>query len=142
MDAAAVSWLLLSFRSGSRRGRQQLLDHRANSCVNSVVLLYWLLLHTDYHQACRNKKENHVLAPSQNVRKISTKCSMFRTRRNLKEKYVKNIQGADEEGRSGFHVLNLGLLEFYLCLSAGFEPQVGRTFDFICKNKNKKGFNC
>ena len=29
-------------------------------------------------------------------------------------------------------------LEFYLCLSPGFEPQVGRTFDFICKNKTKK----
>ena len=29
-------------------------------------------------------------------------------------------------------------LEFYLCLSPWFEPQVGRTFDFICKNKNKK----
>ena len=29
-------------------------------------------------------------------------------------------------------------LEFYLlCSSPGFEPQVGRTFDFICKNKNK-----
>ena len=23
-------------------------------------------------------------------------------------------------------------------LSPGFEPQVGRTFDFICKNKSKK----
>ena len=32
-------------------------------------------------------------------------------------------------------------LEFYLCLSPGFEPQVGRTNDFICKHK-KKGFNC
>ena len=29
-------------------------------------------------------------------------------------------------------------IEFYLCLSSGFEPQVGRTFDFISKNKNKK----
>ena len=26
-------------------------------------------------------------------------------------------------------------LEIYLCLSPGFEPQVGRTFDFICENK-------
>ena len=34
-------------------------------------------------------------------------------------------------------------LEFYFSvLSPGFEPQVGRTFDSICKNKNKKGFNC
>ena len=32
-------------------------------------------------------------------------------------------------------------LKFHLCLSPGFEPQVGRTFDFICKNKNKKEFN-
>ena len=31
---------------------------------------------------------------------------------------------------------------YLLCLSPGFEPQVGRTFGFICKNKNKKGFNC
>ena len=29
-------------------------------------------------------------------------------------------------------------LESCLCLSPGFEPQAGRTFDFICKNKNKK----
>ena len=29
-------------------------------------------------------------------------------------------------------------LEFCLCLSPRFEPQVGRTFDFICKNKDKK----
>ena len=29
-------------------------------------------------------------------------------------------------------------LEFYLCLSPGFEPQVGRTFDFICKKINIK----
>ena len=28
------------------------------------------------------------------------------------------------------HVVNL---EFYLCLSTGFEPQVGQTFDFIYK---------
>ena len=31
-------------------------------------------------------------------------------------------------------VVQVVKLEFYLCLSAGFEPQVGRTFDFICKN--------
>ena len=37
----------------------------------------------------------------------------------------------------GSSVVNL---EFYLllCLSPGFEPQVGRTLDFICKNKNQK----
>ena len=29
-------------------------------------------------------------------------------------------------------------LEFHLCLSPGFEPQVGRTIDFIWKNKIKK----
>ena len=29
-------------------------------------------------------------------------------------------------------------LEFCLCLSPGFEPQVGRTLDFICKNKSQK----
>ena len=33
-------------------------------------------------------------------------------------------------------------LEFYLkvllCLSPGFEPQVGRAFDFIRKNQNQK----
>ena len=29
-------------------------------------------------------------------------------------------------------------LEFCLCSSPGFEPQVCRTFDFICKNQNKK----
>ena len=29
-------------------------------------------------------------------------------------------------------------LEFYLCLSPGFEPQVGEKFDFICKKKKKK----
>ena len=29
-----------------------------------------------------------------------------------------------------------------LCLSPGFEPLVVRTFDFISKNINQKGFNC
>ena len=31
-------------------------------------------------------------------------------------------------------------LEFYLCLSPGFEPQVGRTLTLFAKIK--KGFNC
>ena len=33
-------------------------------------------------------------------------------------------------------------LELYLCLSPGFESQVGRTFDFIRKNNIKKRLNC
>ena len=32
-------------------------------------------------------------------------------------------------------------LEFYLRLSPGFEPQVGRTFDYLQKSKSN-GFNC
>ena len=40
-------------------------------------------------------------------------------------------------------VVQVVTLEFYLCLSPGFEPQVGRTFDFIYLQKYKlKGFNC
>ena len=42
------------------------------------------------------------------------------------------------EGRPVAPVVQVVNLEFYLCLSRGFEPQVGRTFDFIYKNKNKK----
>ena len=35
-------------------------------------------------------------------------------------------------------VVQVVSLEFYVCLSPGFEPQVGGTFDFIRKNKNTK----
>ena len=46
----------------------------------------------------------------------------------------------------GVYVLLLLILcfSFYLIkssLSPGSEPQVGRAFDFICKNQNQKGFN-
>ena len=32
-------------------------------------------------------------------------------------------------------------LELKLCLSPGFEPQGGRTFDLVCENMNQKVFN-
>ena len=35
-------------------------------------------------------------------------------------------------------VIQVVNLELYLCLSPGIEPQVGRTFDFICKNISQK----